>query len=140
MDNYFEGKSDKNLIDMMFTAVPAKRETIFAELQKRQQENNNKQIHSLISEVKNLKNIVDINAKISIQNNKSNNRLSIIAIVIAVIGIITQVAFSIHNEVKCNTIRSSSSNPRQINSNCYRILDFGLFGRKILQIPDYYTQ
>lgn len=143
MNNYFEGKSDKNLIDMIFTAVPTKRDAIFAELQKRQQENNNEQISSLIDEIKKLKDITDKNAKTSAQNAQSDNKLAKIAICIAIISIITQIIFSIHNEIKCNYVISSTSNPnepQQFNSGCYRIIDLGLLGIRTFQIPDYPTK
>jgi hypothetical protein len=109
---------------------------IDAEIQRRQSGENIKQIGTLVSEVRILKEIVDKNSVTSDRNSRSSNRLARAAISIAIISIAAQVVFSIHQETDC-LFATMSPDPNFMQfQHCYRTFDFGIFGSHSFRAPD----
>src|SRR5579872_3244244 len=93
------------------------------EIQRRNEERNTEQIHLLITEIKKLKNISETNAEIARNNGRSSDRLAKVAIVIAVIGFLTQVILSIHQDKTCLATATTSDPGFMEYTNCYRTFD-----------------
>lgn len=100
---YVEGKSQKELLDIQRNSVVDGEvyKAVTFEIQRVQQDTNNKQIADLIGEVKKLKDITDSNAKDSVQNAKSSNRLAKIAIWIAIISVAIQAIVGMVSSTNC---------------------------------------
>ncbi|MEK7499512.1 MAG: hypothetical protein AAB649_02810, partial [Patescibacteria group bacterium] len=111
-------------------------QAVTLEIQRIQQDTNNKQIAVLIGEVQKLKDITDRIAQASDQSAVSSNRLSKIAIWIAVAALIAQVVFSTHQKSDCIWFSVSTSDPSTHYSGCYRQFDFGLLGTYTFSLPD----
>ena len=127
----FRAKTDEELFAIKHRK-PAPNSTtheVDTEIQRRLQERNLEQINSLIGEVSKLKDIADTNSR-------SSERLSIIAISIALLSLVAQVLFSTHQTLRCGTSFQSNTAPTQYGD-CYKTFDFGLFGERTYRIPDF---
>ena len=139
-EKYVKGKSYEEMMHTLRNAVPGGDvyELLRLEINKIQQDTNNIQTAKLIEEIEELKSITEKNVGISKQEAASSNKLSKIAIAIAVIGIILQVIFSIRNKSGCIWSSVSTSDPKPFHSGCYRQFDFGLLGVYTYSLPDHY--
>lgn len=106
------------------------------ELQRRQQKLTTEQIASLSEEIKVLKEITGKSAETSIKNAQSDNRLARTAIIIAVVAILVQVAFSIHQKIDCRFSETGSGQKFTYYRDCQRTVDFGIFGTWHFKIND----
>jgi hypothetical protein len=134
-----EGKTQEELLEVQRTSEVGGDiyQAATFEIQRIQQDTNNIQIASLIEEIKKLKNITENNSESSIQNARSSNKLSKVAIGIALASLITQVIFSTHQEIHCAYINSIAGEPFVSYDDCYLHFDFGLLGSPVFRIPDY---
>ncbi len=111
------------------------------ELQRRLQKKNTEQITALVKEIKSLKSIVDKNAETTTQSARSSNRLAKTAIIVAVMTLIVQVLFSVHQELRCysSAVYPEPPSNKLFNhySDCQRHFDLGLFGKHSIKISDY---
>ncbi len=135
---YTEGKTQEELLEIQKNSVVGGEvhQAVTLEIQRIQQDTNNKQIAVLIGEVQKLKDITDRIAQASDQSAVSSNRLSKIAIWIAVAALIAQVVFSTHQKSDCIWFSVSTSDPSTHYSGCYRQFDFGLLGTYTFSLPD----
>ena len=105
------------------------------ELQRRQQKENSDQVSELVNEIRKLKKITDQNRKTAVENAKSDNKLARIAIVIALVAVITQVMFSIKREFRCHV---AIHTPDYIEySACENVFDLGIFGVHNFGVEDF---
>ncbi|MCX6786225.1 MAG: hypothetical protein NTU85_00120 [Candidatus Kaiserbacteria bacterium] len=134
---YIENKTYEELLETQKNSVVGGdvHEAVTLEIQRIQQDTNNIQIAKLIGEIKKLKEITDKNAKISTESAQSSNKLSKVAIWIAIAMLITQIMFSTHQKSDCVWI-TSTGNSSVHYSGCYRQFDFGLLGTYTFSLPD----
>ncbi len=105
------------------------------ELQRRQQKENSNQISTLVDEVKKLKEITNRNRETAVKNAKSDNQLARIAIVIAIVAVVTQVITGIKHEFKCGASFHSQESIEY--RDCENIYDFGIIGVKHFPVEDF---
>lgn len=100
---YVEGKTQEELIKTQRNSVVGGDvyQAVTFEIQRIQQDTNNIQIAKLIVEVQKLKDITNQNIKTEVKDSKRTRNLAWLAILIAVIGILVQVALSINRKDSC---------------------------------------
>lgn len=135
----FRKKTEEELLDIKRKKLVPNIITreVDIEIQRRQQEENNKQISSLIAEIIKLKDITDENTTTSAKNARIANMLATTAIFIAVFSLIIQILFSTHQQVHCRMSNTSTDDPFIHYTECYRNFDLGLFGERSYRIPDF---
>lgn len=106
------------------------------ELQRRQQKENTTQIKNLGKEIETLKLISENNVAIAKQSADSDNELARLAIFIAIIALIFQTIFSIHNDIQCRFQGSKDGLEGEYLQGCTRTLDLGLFGTFYVSVDD----
>lgn len=135
---YTEGKTQAELLEIQKNSVVGGdvHQAVTLEIQRIQQDTNNIQIAKLIEEIQKLKKITDKNAETSTESARSSNKLSKVAIWIAIATLVSQIAFSTHQKSDCIWSSVSTSNPSTHYSGCYRQFDFGLLGAYTFSLPD----
>ena len=134
---YVEGKSQEELLETQRNSVVNGDvyKAVTFEIQRIQQDTNNIQIAKLISEMQQLKEIADLNAKTATKNAISDNFLARTAIVIAVAGLIVQTLLGIHHKLTCRIIGKLDTVTEYIG--CQREVDVGAFGTLYFDIDDF---
>jgi len=127
--------TEQELQDRIQGSNPTYAALLWYELQSRQQKENSEQISSLVHELKSLGDITNKNAEVAAKNAESDNRLARIAISIAVVSVLVQVAFSVHQNLECGV--SSEADGQRTYSSCVRTVNLGIFGSFYFTVKDF---
>ncbi|MGB3921800.1 MAG: hypothetical protein WBL19_00760 [Minisyncoccia bacterium] len=119
---YIKDRSYEELIDTQRSSIPGGEvyEQVTQAIHRIQQDTNNTQIAKLINEVGKLKEITEEDFKTTKKENKLAKTISIFAILLSMLGILTQVALDIERKDNCYDYPEG----RQ----CVTWFDFGIFG------------